>query len=238
MTLAADPAADAKKKASAEASIALVEDGMRLGLGSGTTMKFAVEALGRRVREEGLRVSCIGTSVRTEEWARAEGVTLTDFASVDRLDLAIDGADEVQTGTLRLIKGLGGALLREKIVAEAAARFVVIVDAGKIVRSLGERAPVPVEVLAFGHEMTARRIARAVAGRPVLRVSAEGGPYVTDNGNLIYDCHTGPMADPDGIGTALAAIAGVVEHGLFLSGVERVLVGAQGDSVQEMMPGA
>ncbi|MBV9655170.1 MAG: ribose-5-phosphate isomerase RpiA [Acetobacteraceae bacterium] len=227
-----DTEADAAKRASATAAVALVENGMRLGLGSGTTMKFAVEALGRRVRAEGLQVRCVATSVRTEDWARADGVTVTDFASVERLDLAIDGADEVETGSLRLIKGLGGALLREKIVAEAASRFVVIVDPSKIVGQLGERAPVPVEVLQFGHEMTERRLA-AIAGRPVLRL-LDGSPYVTDNGNLIYDCHTGVIADPVELGHRLGAIAGVVGHGLFLSGVERVLIGEKGGAVREM----
>ncbi len=231
-----DTEADAAKRASAGAAITLVETGMRLGLGSGTTMKFAVEALGRRIRAEGLDVRCIATSVRTEEWARAEGVKLTDFGSVDALDLAIDGADEVETGTLRLIKGLGGALLREKVVAEAAARFVVIVDPSKIVGRLGERAPVPVEVVRFGHEMTARRIG-AVAGRPVLRSSPEGSPFLTDNGNLIYDCHCGVISDPAALGAGLNAIAGVVGHGLFLAGVERVLIGERGGAMRELRHG-
>ncbi len=235
MTIGApgDPEAEAAKRVSAEAAVALVESGMRLGLGSGTTMKFAVEALGRRIRAERLDVSCIATSVRTEEWARGEGVRLTDFGAVDRLDLAIDGADEVETGTLRLIKGLGGALLREKVVAEAAARFVVIVDPSKVVRQLGERAPVPVEVARFGHEMTARRIG-PIAGRPVLRCSPEDNPFLSDNGNLIYDCHGGVIADPAALGAGLNAIAGVVGHGLFLSGVERVFVGEKGGAVRQM----
>jgi ribose 5-phosphate isomerase A len=228
-----DTEADAAKRASAEAAIALVESGMRLGLGSGTTMKFAVEALGRRIRAESLDVRCIATSVRTENWASAEGVQLTDFESVDGLDLAIDGADEVEAGTLRLIKGLGGALLREKVVAEAAARFVVIVDPSKIVQRLGERAPVPVEVVRFGHEMTARRIG-AIAGKPVLRASADATPFITDNGNVIYDCRAGVISDPATLGVGLNAIAGVVGHGLFLSGVERVLVGERGGAVREM----
>lgn len=237
MSPQADNAADAAKRASAEAAIKLVESGMRLGLGSGTTMRFAVEALGRRIKDEHIEVVCVATSVRTEEWAAAAGVPLGDFRSVEGLDLAIDGADEVQAGTLHLIKGLGGALLREKVVAEAAARFVIVVDPSKIVTSLGARAPVPVEVVKFGHYMTARRIGR-IAGEPVLRRSPDGEPFVTDNGNLIYDCHAGPMADPKAVAAALDATAGVVEHGLFLFSVERVLVGEQGGAVKEMRAGA
>jgi ribose 5-phosphate isomerase A len=204
---------------------------MVLGLGTGSTMIFAVEALGRRVREEGLRVRGVATSVRTEEQASSLGIALTDFASVSALDLAIDGADEVETGTLRLIKGLGGALLREKIVAEAARRFVVVADSSKVVARLGEHAPVPVEVVRFGHEITARRLAELV-GRPVLRRGRDGSPFATDNGNLIYDCHTGPVADAAALGAALRRIAGVVESGLFLEGVEQAIIGQPDGSVR------
>ncbi|MBV8574456.1 MAG: ribose 5-phosphate isomerase A [Acetobacteraceae bacterium] len=208
---------------------------MVLGLGTGTTAKLLVDALGRRIRDEKLRITAIATSVRTEQQARALGVTLTSFASTSALDLAIDGADEVEDGTLRLIKGLGGALLREKIVAEAARRFVVVVDASKAVSRLGERAPEPVEVVRFGHEVTARRLA-ALSGSPVLRAGSDGKPFITDNGNLIYDCHTGPLADPRAFGAALKSIAGVVESGLFLEGVEQVIVGEADGSVRVLRP--
>jgi ribose 5-phosphate isomerase A len=227
--------ADGQKRAAAEAAVALVEDGMLLGLGTGSTMVFAVDALGRRVREQGLRVRGVATSVRTEEQARALGIPLTDFASVSALDLAIDGADEVEAGTLRLIKGLGGALLREKIVAEAARRFVVVADAGKVVARLGERAPVPVEVVRFGHEVTARRLSE-LGGAPVLRSGSDKAPFVTDNGNLIYDCHTGPVADARAFGAALKGIAGVVESGLFLDGVEQAIIGESDGSVRVLRP--
>lgn len=224
---------DAQKRAAAEAAVALVEDGMALGLGSGSTMIFAVQALARRVREEGLQVRGVATSVRTEEQARGLGIPLTDFASVTGLDLAIDGADEVEAGTLRLIKGLGGALLREKIVAEAARRFVVVADASKVVKRLGEHAPVPVEVARFGHEMTARRLS-GLAGRPVLRRGADGAPFVTDNGNLIYDCHIGPIGESKSLDIALGSIAGVVGHGLFLEGVEQAIIGEPDESTRVM----
>ena len=176
-----------------------------------------------------MQVRGVATSVRTEEQARGLGIPLTDFASVTGLDLAIDGADEVEAGTLRLIKGLGGALLREKIVAEAARRFVVVADASKVVKRLGEHAPVPVEVARFGHEMTARRLS-GLAGRPVLRRGADGAPFVTDNGNLIYDCHIGPIGESKSLDIALGSIAGVVGHGLFLEGVEQAIIGEPDES--------
>jgi ribose 5-phosphate isomerase A len=126
---------------------------------------------------------------------------------------------------------LGGALLREKIVAEAARRFVVVADASKVVARLGEHSPVPVEVVRFGHEITARRLA-GIAGNPVLRSGPDGAPLATDNGNLIYDCHTGPLADAAALGTALHRIAGVVESGLFLEGVEQAIIGGPDGSVR------
>jgi len=224
---------DPQKRAAAEAAVALVEDGMVLGLGSGSTITFAVEALGRRVREEGLKVTGVPTSVRTEQQATALGIKLTDLGAVSFLDLAIDGADEVEVGTLHLIKGLGGALLREKIVAEAARRFVIVADAGKVVGQLGAKAPVPVEVVRFGHEMTARRMA-GLAGRPILRRGIDREPFVTDNGNYIYDCHLGPIADATALGAALRSIAGVVEDGLFLNGVERAIIGDADGTAREM----
>ena len=160
--------ADGQKRAAAEAAVALVEDGMVLGLGTGSTMVFAVDALGAARARAGLAGARRPDLGRTEEQARALGIPLADFAAVSALDLAIDGADEVENGTLRLIKGLGGALLREKIVAEAARRFVVVADASKVVARLGERAPVPVEVVRFGHEVdgAAPRGLRGGAGAP------------------------------------------------------------------------
>ncbi len=214
---------DAAKQAAAEAAVAQVRDGMTLGLGTGSTMDFALVALGRRIREEGLKVSGIPTSIRTEERARALGIPLTDFSQVDRLDLAIDGADEVHETTLALIKGLGGALLREKIVAAAAARFVVIVDRGKVVQSLGSRAPVPVEVVRFGHESTARRLAE-LGGAPRLR-QGSNGPLVTDGGNLIYDCGGfAPITDPAALARRLSETVGVAGHGLFIGMADQAIV--------------
>ena len=215
---------DEGKRAAGEAAAALVEDGMRLGLGTGSTVRWVLEALGRRVREEGLLITGIPTSEQTAARARDLGIPLTDFATIDALDLCIDGADEVEQGTLRLIKGLGGALLREKIVAEASARFIAVVDASKIVRVLGEKAPLPVEVTAFGWQATARRLA-AIGGAPQLR-RRDGAPLRTDGGNLVLDCAGfAPIHDPDGLQARIKTIAGVVETGLFLGLAERAIVG-------------
>lgn len=223
---------DAAKRAAAEAAVALVGHGMRLGLGTGSTAYFVVEALGRRVREEGLRVIGVATSIATGEHAASLGVPLTELAEVEALDLAIDGADEVERGSLALIKGLGGALLREKIIAEATSRFVIVVDPEKVVARLATGVPLPVEVVRFAHAATARRL----PGRPVLRLGADGRPFLTDNGNLIYDLHLDPIEDAAGLQKRLNAIAGVVEHGLFLRGVERAIIGHPDGSVETLLP--
>lgn len=217
----AQDGAEAAKQAAGEAAAALVEDGMLLGLGTGSTVRYVVEALGRRVRE-GLRITGVPTSVATATQATALGIELAD--PEHPIDLAIDGADEVERGTLRLIKGLGGALLREKIVAQLARRFVVVADSGKVVTVLGERAPLPVEVTRFGLAATTRRVGEA-GGRPVLRSGKDGEAFVTDGGNLILDCAGfAPIADPFTLGRTLRAIAGVIETGLFLEIATEALI--------------
>jgi ribose 5-phosphate isomerase A len=211
------------KKAAAAAAAALVEDGMVLGLGSGSTATLLLDVLARRQREEGLRVTGVPTSRRTEEAARRLGIPLADLAATP--DLAIDGADEIERGSLALIKGLGGALLREKIVASAARRFVVIADDAKPVDRLGQRAPLPVEVIAFGHEVTASRLA-ALGGAPVLRRAGDGAPFVTDGCNLVYDCAGfAPIEDAAALEARLAATVGVVESGLFVGLAAAAYVG-------------
>jgi ribose 5-phosphate isomerase A len=213
---------DALKRAAAEAAVALVEDGMVVGLGSGSTASFAVEALGRR-HQQGLRFLGIPTSERTAAQAQAAGIPLTSFAEHRRIDLTIDGADEVERGTLNLIKGLGGALSREKIVAAASRRLAIIVDESKLVDRLGTRAPVPVEVVAFGLEAT--WAALEVLGASVrLRLSASGKPFVTDNGNRILDCSFAPIADPARLEERIRRVVGVVESGLFISRADPVFV--------------
>jgi ribose 5-phosphate isomerase A len=227
-------AQDAGKRAAGEAAAALVTDGMLVGLGSGTTVRFLVEALARRVRE-GLRIVGVPTSTETEALALANGITLADPDAV--IDLTIDGADEVERGTLRLIKGLGGALLREKIVAESSRRFVVVADASKIVATLGDKAPLPVEVVRFGHPATARRLSD-LGARPAMRLDRSGAPFITDGGNVIFDCAGfAPIRDPFTLARQVRAIAGVVETGLFIDRAEQAIIGAPDGSVTVMRPG-
>ena len=207
---------DMAKRAAAIAVVAEVTDGMKLGLGTGSTMAFALDELARRIRDEGLRVVGIPTSKRTEARARQLGIHLTDFAETETLDLAIDGADELLPDSLTLIKGLGGALLRERIVAAAAQRFIVIVDGSKVAREFASRAPVPIEVVPFGHETTARRLVR-FGLRPILRVDANGEAIATDGGNLIYDCrNVDPGTDPGDLAAMLRQTIGVIDSGIFV----------------------
>ncbi len=208
-----DPQA-AQKQAAAEAAVALVGDGMAVGLGTGSTAWFAIEALAARVRA-GLSIEAIATSERSASQARAGGITVTDFARRPRLDLTIDGADEIARGSLALIKGLGGALLREKIVAAASSRLVIVADDRKLVDRLGAKTPVPVEVVLFGWETTAARIER-LGGHPRLRTTGDTTPYRTDGGNLILDCAFGEIADPLSLDRELSQVIGVIETGLFI----------------------
>ncbi|MDQ3806074.1 MAG: ribose-5-phosphate isomerase RpiA [Acidobacteriota bacterium] len=200
------------KRRAGERAVALVEDGMTLGLGTGSTAYWAVARLGERVRE-GLRVRCVPTSRRTEEQARSLDIPLTTFAEVQELDLTIDGADEIGPG-LALIKGGGGALLREKLVAAASRRLVVVADSSKRVAALG-KFPLPVEVVPFAWEVTARRVGAVTKCRPVARRES-GGLYVTDNGNYILDCPCGEIRDPAALERELKLLPGVVECGLFV----------------------
>jgi ribose 5-phosphate isomerase A len=217
---------NALKRAAAEAAVELVEDGMVIGLGTGSTAAFAIEALARRHRQ-GLHFLGIPTSERTAAQARAAGIPLTSFAQHRQIDLTIDGADEVERGTLNLIKGLGGALLREKIVAAASRRLAIVVDGSKLVDRLGTHSPVPAEVVAFGLEAT--QAALEVLGASArLRLSQAGDPFVTDNGNRILDCSFGPIADPARLEERIRHIVGVVESGLFISRADPVFVADAG----------
>lgn len=218
----ADTGRDAQKSAAAIAAVEMVEDGMVVGLGTGSTAFFAVEALARR-HAHGLRFVAIPTSERTRAQASAAGIPLTSFAEHRQIDLTIDGADEVERDTLNLVKGLGGALLREKIVANASGRLVIIVDATKLVDRLGERAPVPVEVVAFGLEATQASL-EALGARTRLRLSPGGDAFVTDSGNHILDCTFGLIADPARLEERIGRIVGVVESGLFIGRAGSVFV--------------
>lgn len=201
---------------------------MTVGLGTGSTAAHAIRLLGRRVRE-GLAVRGVPTSEASAALARAESIPLMDLNEAVRVDLAIDGADEVD-GRKRCIKGGGGALLREKIVADAAERLVIVVDSGKLVPRLGA-FPLPVEVVPFARERVRRRM-QALGASVALRAGREG-PFVTDEGNRILDCRFGEIADAPLLAARLDAIPGIVEHGLFIGMADDVIVGG-GDTATFM----
>ena len=215
---------DALKRAAAEAAVAEVRDGMIVGLGTGSTAVFAISALGRRVAE-GLRIVGIPTSELTAAQARSLKIPLATLKEHPEADLDIDGADEVEKSTLHLIKGMGGALLREKIVASASKRFVVIVDESKLVDRLGEKGAVPVEVSSFGWPVAARAL-RNLHCEPSLRLNSDGSEFLTDGGNYILDCSFGPIADAVTLGREIDSIPGVIEHGLFVGMASKVFIGA------------
>lgn len=228
---------DLEKQLAAEASIDLVEDGMTLGLGTGSTAAFAVRKLGERVRA-GLRVRGVPTSEATRALAEAEGIPLATFAEANGLDLTLDGADEFDPA-LNLIKGGGGALFREKIVAAASKRLVIFADSSKQVEVLGTFA-LPVEINPFGWETTARNVARlgAVVTRQGVEVTLRGGaesPFVTDNHGYVLDCAFGQIPDPLALEAELRAIVGVTVTGLFLGMADTVVL-AVGEEVKMVKP--
>jgi len=216
---------DHLKRTAAQRAVEFVESGMVVGLGTGSTAGFVVEQLASRVAR-GLAVIAIPTSERTAALARRLGIPLASFAEQRRIDLAIDGADEVQRATLDLIKGRGGALLREKIVAAASERFVVVVDQEKLVDRLGEHAPVPVEVVQFGWQATAAALAKLGADPELRQIG--GRPFVTDGGNFIVDCQFGPLDDPPHVERLIKMTVGVVESGLFIGRSSAVVVATPG----------
>lgn len=209
---------DDDKRLAAEAAVAEVANGMLVGLGTGSTAAFAIAALGRRVAE-GLRITTVATSLATEAVARAAGIRVIDFAGVAAIDLAIDGADEIDAAFFA-IKGAGGAMLREKAVASAARRMVVIADGSKRVATIG-RAAVPVEVLPFACGFVVAALERLGAG-----VTVRDG--VTDNGNLIADCHFPILDDPRALAAAIEMIPGALGHGLFLDEVDAAYIAQNG----------
>jgi ribose 5-phosphate isomerase A len=233
---------DALKVVAAERALTFVEPGMRLGLGTGSTAAKFVDALGRKVAA-GLDVVCVATSEATQVQAEKLGIRMSSLDETPFLDLTVDGADEID-GELRLIKGGGGALLREKIVATASGRMIVIADASKKVEILGA-FPLPLEVVSFGLTATRNMITALAAdlgceGEIKVRMLEGGKPYTTDSGNLILDCHFGHIDDPDELDEALKLIPGVVENGLFIgiadlaiiAGTDGVmLLGAEDDEI-------
>jgi ribose 5-phosphate isomerase A len=225
--------ADGQKRAAGEAAALLVESGMVVGLGTGSTAAWFVKALAERR----LDVTCVSTSTATAELAASLGMKLAELGETREIDLTVDGADEIGPG-LSLIKGGGAALLREKLVWEASKRCVVIADAAKRVETLG-KFPLPIEVVAFGHKITALRICDALAecdiGIPPRLRLKDGQPVRTDGGNLIYDAACGRIEEPATLAFALKSVTGVVDHGLFLDLAELALIGTA-DGVVTLEP--
>jgi ribose 5-phosphate isomerase A len=220
---------DREKDAAAKASLRYVNDGDIVGLGTGSTAAFMVRALAEKLRA-GLKIVGIPTSKRTEELAASLGIAVTTLDEYQDINVTIDGADEFDS-QLRLIKGGGGALLREKIVASASRKLVIIADSSKQASKLG-RFPLPVEVIPFAEKLVARKIV-AMGAQVKLREYAYGNPFVTDEGHHILDCHFGEIDDPEKIGSELRFMPGIVEHGLFLNMASVVVVG-KADGVVEL----
>jgi len=219
---------DQEKEAAARAGLRFIRDGQVIGLGTGSTAAFFIRLLGEQVRD-GLRIRGIPTSVRSKELALSLGIPLTTLEECQEIAVTVDGADEVDP-ELRLIKGGGGALLREKVVASATRQLVIVADATKRVPVLG-KFPLPVEVIQFAQALVAKRIAALGAE---VRLRAESGiPFVTDENNHILDCHFGEIPDADGLARQLSDMPGVVEHGLFIGMVSTALF-AKGSEVVEL----
>lgn len=217
-----DPSREAKKRV-AIAAAAMVQDRDVVGLGTGSTAAFMIEELGRRAREEGISILGIPTSFNAAILARAHGIPVRALEDVEEIDIAIDGADEIDPHR-NLIKGGGGAHTREKVIASSARTFVVIADESKLVRRLGERAPVPVEVIPMAVAPVTRRL-RAIGGSPALRMAVrKDGPVVTDEGNMIIDVHFDRIDDPAQLERTINMIPGVLENGLFVGMAGVILV--------------
>ncbi len=212
------------KQKAAEKAVSFLRDGMVVGLGHGSTAHFAHLAIARRLQEGSLKnIKAVACSRQVEASARSLGIPLTTLAEHPVVDVTIDGADEVDPH-LNLIKGGGGALLREKVVAQASRQEIIIVDEGKLSPALGTHWPLPVEVIPFAVSPVAEFI-QSLNARPELRIGKDGQPFVTDQGNYILDCHFGPMENPQAIAQQLCERAGIVEHGLFIHLATMVIVG-------------
>jgi len=224
-------AQEKEKEMAGRAAAELVRDGDIVGLGTGSTAYFAVVALGERVKA-GLKIVGIPTSVATEELARQLGIPLTTLDEHPEIDITIDGADEIDPH-LNLIKGGGGALLREKVVASVTKKMVVVGDSSKLVAALG-KFPLPVEIIPFARPVVGKKLT-SLGAIPKLRLKPDGQPFTTDNGNYILDASFGEISDPPAIARSLSDTPGVVEHGLFIGFAKMALVG-RGSSVLEVQP--
>lgn len=205
-----------------------IQSGMLVGLGSGSTSELFVEELGRAVGAGTLtKIVGVATSEKVEALARTFGISVAKLADVPGLDVTVDGADEIEPKSFALTKGRGGALLREKLVAIASKLEVIIADESKLVTSLGQKMPIPVEVIPFGYPHTVAGL-RQLGLEPILRINKnDGSPYLTDSNNYIFDCRTPPITDPAGLDSAINNIVGVVEHGIFTGIAGRVIIAAQ-----------
>jgi ribose 5-phosphate isomerase A len=220
---------DREKEAAARASLKFIQDGQVVGLGTGSTAAYFIQLLGERVKS-GLRIRAIPSSDRSQEQAAGLGIPLTTLEECPEIDVAVDGADEVDS-QLQLIKGGGGALLREKILASATRQYIIIADATKQVEVLG-KFPLPVEVIKFARPVVAKKI-EALGAKVDLRQGADGKPYLTDENNYILDCRFGQIPDAGSLATKLSDMPGVVEHGLFV-GMASVVLIARGKEVVEL----
>jgi ribose 5-phosphate isomerase A len=215
---------DAKRRAAVEA-VNEVKDGFIIGLGSGSTVKYAIEEIGRRVRETGLRVLGVPSSYQSLLLAARCGVPTTTLHEHSIVDLTIDGADQIDP-ELNLIKGMGGALTREKILAASSKKLIVVADERKLVKHLGGSQPLPIEILPFAEPLVTAKI-RDMGGKPRLREIKAGVPYITDNGNFILDVDFGIIKDPEKLNGELKMIPGVVETGLFVGMAQSAYVGTK-----------
>lgn len=215
---------DLKELAASEA-VKYVEDGMVVGLGSGSTASIAIRLIGEKVKSEGLDILGVPTSKASDLMGRAVGLKIVDLDDHPGVDLTIDGADEIDP-KLNLIKGLGGALVREKIVAAASAVEIIVADDSKLVDYLGQKAPLPVEVVKFSYKTTMRRLS-ALGCKPALRMADEG-PFTTDNGNYILDCRFARIDGPAAMESAINNIPGVVDNGLFVGRASKAVIGTKG----------
>lgn len=223
------------KQIAAERAVAHIRDGMTVGLGTGSTSAFAIHALGRRFQAEALSLHCVATSQESEELGRSYGLVFVEVAGVSRFDITIDGADEVDPA-FRLIKGGGGALVREKIVAAATEAEIIIVDEGKVKAALGAH-PLPVAVLPFAWQWTQARLQSEFGVPAPRRLLSSGEPFPTDDGLYILDMAFGaPLPSPDTLEARLRSVVGVVESGLFVGLCRRLIIGHADGRVEERTP--